>query len=236
MGKRNNGLCGDAKWRVLVDDVGVPMPQRQVNVRVLRSQAGVPDEYVLVRDHNSPDDVVLEDDQTIDLADGNVFYRVPRCELSPRGKCSAPAKLAFFVDDRAELATNPDQTGASIRALFSLDEHANLTRDFESPNDIAIAPKDNVRFKDGPVFITRPVKNEFTIIVNGRQRKVAKRELTFDEVVSLAFENPPQGEFICFTITYRGGVCAKPEGMLVEGESVEIKEGMVFNVTVTDKS
>lgn len=76
-----------------------------------------------------------------------------------------------------------------------------------------------------------------TIIVNGREKEVPKNdELSFDELVALAFENPPQGEFICFTITYRKGHGDKPEGTLPEGESVKAKKGMVFNVTYTDKS
>lgn len=77
---------------------------------------------------------------------------------------------------------------------------------------------------------------EFTIIVNGREKTVTTKKLTFDQVVNLAFENPPSGEFICFTITYRKGRGDKPEGTLIEGESVKIKEGTIFNVTVTDKS
>ena len=75
-----------------------------------------------------------------------------------------------------------------------------------------------------------------TIIVNGREKTVSEKGLTFDQLVNLAFENPPTGEFICFTITYRRGQGSKPEGTLVEGEVVKVKKGMVFNVTATDKS
>lgn len=77
---------------------------------------------------------------------------------------------------------------------------------------------------------------EVTIIVNGREKVVEKGELTFDQVVALAFDDPPTGEFICFTITYRRGQGNKPEGTLAEGESVKVKDGMIFNVTATDKS
>lgn len=76
-----------------------------------------------------------------------------------------------------------------------------------------------------------------TVIVNGRKKDVPKHdELTFDALVKLAFDNPPQGEFICFTITYRKGHGSKPEGTIPEGGAVKPKEGMVFNVTATDKS
>lgn len=79
-------------------------------------------------------------------------------------------------------------------------------------------------------------KKTITIIVNGREKQIPKDELTFDEIVHLAFDDPPTGEFICFTITYRRGKGNKPEGELHEGESVKVKDGMVFNVTATDKS
>lgn len=77
---------------------------------------------------------------------------------------------------------------------------------------------------------------EYKIIVNGREKVVTKKELSFAEVVALAFDNPPQGENIVITITYRRGEGNKPEGSLVEGETVKIKDGMIFNVAATDKS
>jgi hypothetical protein len=224
------------KWSALIDDVNTPAPRQIVKVKLLKSQAGIGDDFVLARDHNSPNDVVLDDNAEVDLADGNVFYKVPRCDVRPRGQCTAPPKLAYFVNDRAEITTNPDQTGKTVRELFDLAPDATLVRDFESPDDMPIGPNHRANFRDGPVFVARPAKTEFTVIVNGRPRRVENRKLTFDEVIALAYENPPRGEFICYTITYRGGVCTKSEGMLVEGESVEIKEGMVFNVTLTDKS
>ncbi len=74
------------------------------------------------------------------------------------------------------------------------------------------------------------------IIVNGREKTVAKEALTFQEVVALAFDNPPSGPNILFTITYRKGHGDKPEGTLVEGETLKVKDGMIINVTATDKS
>lgn len=79
-------------------------------------------------------------------------------------------------------------------------------------------------------------RREVTIVVNGREKMVERGRLTFDEIVALAFDDPPTGEFICFTITYRRGQGNKPEGTLAEDESVKVRKGMIFNVTATDKS
>lgn len=75
---------------------------------------------------------------------------------------------------------------------------------------------------------------EFTIIVNGREETVAAKEMSFAEIVALA--ELPTGPNFVYTVTYRRGHGNKPEGTLVEGETVQIKEGMIFNVTATDKS
>jgi hypothetical protein len=75
-----------------------------------------------------------------------------------------------------------------------------------------------------------------TVIVNGREKTVTAKELSFDEVVALAFDPVPAGENVMITVTFRGGHGDKPQGTLVKGETVKVKDGMVFNVRATDKS
>lgn len=82
-----------------------------------------------------------------------------------------------------------------------------------------------------------PEPKSVTIIVNGRPKSVPKNDdLTFAEVVALAFENPPTGDGVQFTIQYTRGHGNKPAGSLVEGQSVKPKEGMEFDVTPTNRS
>jgi len=75
-----------------------------------------------------------------------------------------------------------------------------------------------------------------TIIVNGQPKKVPKKEeITFKEVVDLAYDNnPPSGPDVVITVTYKEGEHKK--GSLVEGQSVKVKDDMVFNVSATNKS
>jgi len=77
---------------------------------------------------------------------------------------------------------------------------------------------------------------EITIVINGTSKTVEKDRLTFDEVIALAFENPPTGEGVQFTVQYSRGHSDKPKGTLVEGQSVKLKEGMEFDVTPTNRS
>ncbi|MEM9420008.1 MAG: hypothetical protein AAGA25_13290 [Planctomycetota bacterium] len=184
----------EAKWMALVNDGGVPLPQRKIAVSVLKSQSGVADEFVLVRDHNSPNDVVLDEDQEIDLADGNVFYSLKRCEVQPRERCSAAAKLAVFINDRPEVTLRSEQTATQLLQLFSLPKHMKLVRDFESPNDEVFAPEDAVRFTDGPVFVTREVEGQLKITVNSRiftEDDGVKPEMTGLQIAALVFPDDP---------------------------------------------
>jgi hypothetical protein len=182
------------KWAALVDDVVVPLPQRRVKVRVIRAQANIPDGFVLVRDHNSPDDVVMSDDQEIDLADGNVFYRLSACDVQPRPGCTSPAKLAFFVNDRAEVTTNHNQTGQSLRDLFSIPKHARLVRDLESPDDMTVGPESTVSYDDGPVFYTHQAESNLKITVNSQvftEQDGVKAEMSGEQIAVLVYgENP----------------------------------------------
>ncbi len=72
-----------------------------------------------------------------------------------------------------------------------------------------------------------------TVIVNGRKKTVDSKSLTFDEVVALAFDPIPSGDNVVFTISWKSG---KKQGRLLEGQSVDVKEGMIFNVGHSNKS
>lgn len=82
-----------------------------------------------------------------------------------------------------------------------------------------------------------PNAGTITVIVNGRPREVAGKEITFEQVVALAYDNaPPAGDTI-FSVTYRkGGNENRPEGVMVEGDSIKIKKGTTFNVSATSRS
>lgn len=81
------------------------------------------------------------------------------------------------------------------------------------------------------------VKKTVVIIVNGRPKEVAGKALTYEEVLSLAFnDDPPTGPNIVITVTFSRGEDSRKDGSLLPGESVKIKKGMVFDVTATDKS
>ena len=80
------------------------------------------------------------------------------------------------------------------------------------------------------------VDKSIGIIVNRRKKDVSSDELSFEEVVLLAYDPIPSGPYISITVTYRDGGGRPPEGRLFEGQTVKVKEGTILNVRVTDKS
>lgn len=82
----------------------------------------------------------------------------------------------------------------------------------------------------------KPKDRAIDIIVNGRKVKVTEKKLSFEQVVKLAFPNAEFGTNIAYTVTYKRGANQKSKGVMVKGDVVTIKKGMVFNVTATDKS
>jgi molecular chaperone DnaK (HSP70) len=74
------------------------------------------------------------------------------------------------------------------------------------------------------------------IFVNGRHAVVPRPALDFDELVDLAFGQPPGGPFVTVTVTYANGPQGAAEGSLLDGQRVQVAEDMVFNVIATDRS
>ena len=75
----------------------------------------------------------------------------------------------------------------------------------------------------------------FNIFVNARRHSWEDKTINYSQVVDLAFPLP-HGPNEIFTVQYSRGPKENREGTLVEGQEVEIKSGMVFDVTRTDKS
>jgi hypothetical protein len=181
-----------AKWGALIEDQYIPAPQRRVAVKVLKAQANISPEFVLVRDYGGAD-LALADDEIVDLAEGNVFYAVPRSEAPAVPACLGAAKMAFFVDDRPEITFRGDQTGQTLRELFGFSAEVHLFRDFESPVDQTITPNEPALFMDGPVFYTRRKHALFTIFVNDKpftEADGAKQRMTGRNIARLISEEP----------------------------------------------
>jgi hypothetical protein len=75
-----------------------------------------------------------------------------------------------------------------------------------------------------------------TIIVNATPHEVRGGSISFEQVVNLAYNNaPPSGPNVVITVTYSRGEHGH-EGSMLPGDTVKLKEKMIFDVTATDRS
>ena len=119
---------------------------------------------------------------------------------------------------------------AKGRAVF-LKIHGSEPRLVERNELIDLTPPGIEHFVTGPKPVT-----DYEIIVNARPRIVHEEDVTFEQVVELAFPGP-HGPTIMFSMTYRHAESKPHAGELGAGGVVEVKKkGTIFNVTKTDKS
>lgn len=74
------------------------------------------------------------------------------------------------------------------------------------------------------------------IVVNGRPRSVENEELSYDDVVRLAFDPVPSGPGVEITVSYRDSAGRPSDGLLALGGKVKVRDGTVIIVSATDKS
>lgn len=147
-------------------------------------------------------------------------------------------EVRIHIDQKPYESPNPT-TGGALYALGEVPMDYDLYR--EVRGDEEDKPIQNssgtVHLKEDEHFHSAQRHNRsFTIIVNGRPKVVPENELSFAGIVALAFNPVPTGPNWVFTVTYRNAAGKRHEGTLIEGQTVEIKDGTIFDVTATDKS
>ena len=92
----------------------------------------------------------------------------------------------------------------------------------------------------GPGHPEPPKKPEepITIIVNGVDKVLpaGTRQLSYDEVVKLAYPNYSDAPNIVYTVVFSNGPVENKKGTLVKGDTVRVRGEMIFNVGKSNKS
>ena len=78
-------------------------------------------------------------------------------------------------------------------------------------------------------------KKTVTIIVNGRQKDWSEKKISYTQVVTLAFEHPHTEDTYLYIIDYSRAEGNK-KGSMEFGDTLKVKDGMVFNVSETHRS
>lgn len=148
-------------------------------------------------------------------------------------------KLQFFINGKPFTWYKQYIRGIQIRELGNIPAEDIIFLDLKE------GWQDDEIIDDEIVDLARPGKEKFfskskpmelTIIVNARSHVWKEIDISFEQLVALAFgsydNNPNKG----YTVTYSRGWDPKSEGTMVKGAVVRVKNKMIFDVTATDKS
>ena len=155
--------------------------------------------------------------------------------MNPTVPDAASHRLVRIHINREPYQSPSTTTGAALYSLAGIEHHQELFREVDGDEEDQPIASDATELKldQDEHFYS---KKEFLIYVNTREKLVATKRLTFNEIVLLAYDPPPSGPNIMFVILYADGPRHNPKGTLPEGASIKIKNGMTFDVTPTDKS
>ena len=146
----------------------------------------------------------------------------------------------FALNDRQMAWGYPDMPGNILYELAEASPEEAVFLEVRGGEDRLIEPDDRVNL-DAPGierFITAPRPNVgFVIVVNSVEETVPDKQVTFEQVVKLAYPDAPPETNVKFSMTYRNAASFPHAGELGEGGSVEVKKhGSIFNVTRTVQS
>jgi hypothetical protein len=146
--------------------------------------------------------------------------------------------VRIHIDRHPYESPNPT-TGAALYILGKVADGFQLYREATGNEEDEPIHNDNEKerlVQDEHLYSRKEPHKGFDIIVNAEQHHVEKKRVSYEQIVRLAFPTPPPGGNIHFTVTYYNGPKANPDGTLTAGQTVKVKNEMVFNVKATDRS
>lgn len=194
----------------------------------LKQLGGIPLETELYLSISKPyKDELIENDKEVDLARPETEYFFVK------------KKLHFTINKAAFTWYKQYIRGVQIRELGKIDADDLIYLAIEKPFEDELIGDDNKVDLARPGkehFFSKELPCDFMIIVNATPKAWKEKTISFEQVVVLAFgviNNRPETGY---TVTYSRGVEPKPEGTMVKGSIVKVKNKMIFDVTATDKS
>jgi hypothetical protein len=148
-------------------------------------------------------------------------------------------KLAFKINGGSFESTSQYITGKEIRNLAGIVDGDEIFLRVDGPWE------DEKINNDANVDLARPGVEQFysvqslkliELIVNGRLKNWENSKITYKQVVELAFGEEVAKETRVYSVSYKRGPEQNTEGTMVAGNTVFVKNKMIFNVTCTDKS
>lgn len=147
--------------------------------------------------------------------------------------------LHFAINDKKHEWHQEYITGAELRKLGEIPTDDEIYLSVKKPWEDELISDDkqvNLARPGTEHFYSKDKNFKITLIINGRPKPWAEKTITFEQAVILAFGTYDPNPNKVYTVTYDRGPHQNPEGSMVKGEKVFVKDKMIFNVTATDKS
>nr|WP_312508988.1 multiubiquitin domain-containing protein [Chryseobacterium culicis] len=194
----------------------------------LKNLAGIPLETELFLSISKPyQDELIENAARVNLARPEMEYFFTK------------RNLEFFINGEQFFWYKQHIRGVQIRELGKISDDQDVFLDI-SPDW-----EDDLILDDEEVDLARPGKEKFfskprpvqlSIIVNARPHVWNEQNISFEQLIVVAFGSYDPSPNKGYTVTYSRGWNPKPEGTMVKGSEVRVKNKMIFDVTATDKS
>jgi Multiubiquitin len=209
-----------ATLRITIDNVEYPIADDDQDAASLLRLAGRdPQVYDLFVVDKHGVETHIKDKQIIDLHDGDVFR--------------ARRKVHFTIDGEQFTSWDDDQTAAALLRLAGFDPaNDDIARVNGGGGLEKFSDEQLITIHDGDEFVTTRHAG-FTIIVNTKPHTWSAKDITFEQVVELASPGQPYDP-AGTTVEYSRG--PGPGKSLRPGESVRVKDGMIFDVEPTNRS
>lgn len=214
--------------KLVVNKKNYDWHQEYITGAEIRKIAGIDSEDKIYLKITDPwDDELILDETKVNLARPGIedFY--------------TSKKLKFTVNGK--LYDWPEQfiTGKQIREVADVDSDDEIYLDNKKPYvDKLIKDEDEVDLARPTIENFYTVAVNFKVIINigGVNIIWTKPKISFEEVIVEAYGNYSDSPTMVYTVAYEDGPKQNPEGSMIKGAIVFVKDKMIFHATATDRS
>ncbi|MEE9361980.1 MAG: multiubiquitin domain-containing protein [Cellulophaga sp.] len=149
-------------------------------------------------------------------------------------------KLTIKVDNKHYEVEECLMTPKEIMTLTGINSDRYYLKEIRK-GGVEVTYKDDVEHKiaitKNSCFVSCEIEEVIEcVIVNSKPKDWSKNTISFEDVVALAYGKVSTNPDVIYTVNYINGVPSKPEGSMLKGDVVSVKNKMIFNVTETNKS
>jgi hypothetical protein len=147
--------------------------------------------------------------------------------------------LQLIINDKHFEWNQEYISGAEIRNLGKIPADDEIFLSIKRPwEDEAIKDDTNVNLARPEIehFFSKEKHFNVVLIVNLREKTWTEKRINFEQVVVLAYNVYDPNPNKVYTITFDRGPHQNPEGSMIKGDKVFVKDKMIFNVKQADKS